>query len=129
MKRIMKKGTRKAAITVPAARGKLPSHLQQIISVDYYGISNVDETDGMNADLLFQGGASNEAKNAISDDDDDQTSATTNFSTDDIIYWRQTGLGAYDGNDSFMAELRGAPANGDNCATDVDMTHIEIRYI
>jgi len=108
----------------------IPDDFTVAISVDIEAYSNTTETHSMNADILFNWCASNEAINNHSKNADDESSVTTNFTAGDLIYWRITAnINTILPNDSFMAELRYAPANGDDCETDCAVRSLKIRYI
>ncbi len=108
---------------------QLPSECNQLQSVDYYGVMQDTDADGMQADLLIEGGKDNEPKNTHSVNSDDQTSKTLNFAADDIGYWRQTGVTAFTGNDNVMVEFRYHAVTGDNIATDFAIRTASLRYL
>ena len=107
----------------------LPSTVYQIAYIEVWGIAKTTETHGMQLGVTVRGGADNEGYATHTVNFLNVTSTSTNFATDDIIYWTCTsGLNVITGGDSVIIRSQYAIANGDNCATNCLIQSVVVYY-
>lgn len=112
----------------------LPGDVTKIVRIKIYARSMVTEADAMRLEININGGGDNEAYNTEAIAVADKASTSTNFATDDIIYWTLTSsddadIGDLARGDSLEIKVLGEDAGGDDCTTDARFRTVEIQYV
>jgi hypothetical protein len=112
---------------------KLPSELKETRSFMVQGNSIVTEADGMQLQLITDGGADNEGFNN-DHVDVTKTSSTLNLAANDYVQWKflpvdDADIDDYIGGDTIMFKILWSDVSGGNCATDAVFHGAIISYL
>jgi len=118
------------AITI----GHLPLDVQWVNSWKVWAIASVTEADRMRLEIVGRVGADNEPYTQHSIDIANKPSTSSNFATNDIIYWTLTGgddssMWNVVGGDAIMVKVLYESAGDGDCATDAAFLCVEIEYV
>lgn len=116
------------------AIGHLPLYVQEVVRWKIWAISLVDEADAMRLEIVGRAAASNEPYTTESIDIANKASTTTNFVTNDVIYWILTSADDADlddivGGDALIVKVKHEAAGNGDCATDAVFLSLEIEYV
>lgn len=109
-----------------------PPYMDHTRILRIWGISNVDELHGMMLNISMYGGASNDPFN-LAAATATKASETTNFVTDDYIYWQldatdDAEFDNYDFENGFQLKVWYQALSGDDCATDAVIQSARLFY-